>query len=484
MNAPPSRSAHLGLWLLALLAPLPPAARAADLAWVPTPPMNAGRYLHTATLLENGQVLVTGGGDLSTGSLTGLSGAEIYDPATDSWSAASPMSAGRYSHTATLLANGTVLVAGGGCGSDCYLSSAEVFDPATRTWSPVGGLKLPRDRHQTARLPDGRVLVAGGRVTGFGSTSSAEVYDPATRSFTGAAAMATPRQLHTATAGPGGRIVVAGGAPLTDSAEAYDPAAGAWAPIGPMGSRRQDHAACLLADGRVLVSGGRFTFDPFLFPVSSTAEVWGGTSWSATASEMTNPRMQHTATRMPDGLVLVAGGYPFNAFATELFDPASGAWAPGPAMNRPRTNHTATLLPDGRVLVAGAFGGGLVGGDATAEVLTPTEPVGIDVKPGDPTNPVSWQTPSRVPVAVLSSPGFDAPAAVVVSTIRFGRTGTEAPAIHCSADDVNGDRLPDLVCTFSARQAFFVLGDTVGVLRALTTGRVPVVGRDAVRLVP
>lgn len=134
--------------------------------------MASARYLHTAILLTNGKVLVAGG----TNGATYLSSAELYDPFTGLWTNASPMSSARGSHSASLLANGKVLVAGG-FGSTA-LSSAELFDPTTGLWSNVGSMSTTRRSHTAILLANSKVLVAGGSV-GPTSISSTELFVPA-----------------------------------------------------------------------------------------------------------------------------------------------------------------------------------------------------------------------------------------------------------------------------------------------------------------
>ena len=154
-----------------------------NLAFIPTAgaagfananPMGTARHAHTATLLPNGKVLVAGG----QGSSGFVSSAELYDPATGTWTVTGALGNARMGHTATLLANGKVLVAGGGGGG--YLASAELYDPAAGTWTATGALSTARDYHTATLLPNGKVLVAGG----YNSTSpyylsSVELYDPA-----------------------------------------------------------------------------------------------------------------------------------------------------------------------------------------------------------------------------------------------------------------------------------------------------------------
>jgi Bacterial Ig-like domain (group 2)/Galactose oxidase, central domain/HYR domain len=151
--------------------------------WSATGSMTAPRILHTATLLPSGKVLVAGGIP-GTGTLgTPVASAELYDPVFGTWSATGSMTAGRYVHTATLLSSGKVLVAGGAGGAGVILASAELYDPAAGTWSPTGSMTVPRILHTATVLTSGNVLVAGGEVIGAFPVASAELYT--VRSLTG-----------------------------------------------------------------------------------------------------------------------------------------------------------------------------------------------------------------------------------------------------------------------------------------------------------
>jgi hypothetical protein len=338
--------------------------------WTSTGSMASPREGHTATPLPDGKVLVSGG---SSGGY--LATAEVYDSATGTWSATGSMTWLRSSHTATPLPDGKVLVAGGYSGGP--LATTEVYDPATGTWSVVGSMASSRYDHTATTLPDGKVLVSGG-YSGYsgGPRATAEVYDPARGTWSTAGSMASSRYGHTATLLPDGKVLVSGGfgGGYLATAEVYDPATGVWSATGSMASPRLEHTATLLPDGRVLVSGGRTNTHG---DVLATAEVYDPASgtWSAVRS-MASPHYGHTATLLLNGKVLVSGGressYYSNSFrATEVYDPASEiwSWSTAGSMTSPREGHTATLLPNGQVLVSGGYywNGSL----ATVELYTP-----------------------------------------------------------------------------------------------------------------
>jgi N-acetylneuraminic acid mutarotase len=267
---------------------------AGDNGWSVPGNLNDYRAGHTATLLTNGQVLVAGGG---------VSSAELYNPVTGVWTYTGSLVTERSDHTATRLPNGKVLVAGGlnyNGSKYVYLASAELYDPATGHWTATGSLAFARDGHTATLLPNGKVLVAGGGVI------SAELYDPATGHWTATGSLGAARYGNTATLLPNGKVLVAGGATNGSelaSAEMYDPATGHWTATGSLGAARSGHTATLLPNGKVLVVGGNIGV--------SFAELYDPTTgaWSPTGSLGANGPLDHTATLLANGQVLVAGGF-------------------------------------------------------------------------------------------------------------------------------------------------------------------------------
>ncbi len=324
--------------------------------WSATGALATARYYHTATLLPNGKVLVAGG---VNGSGVDLASAELYDPATGTWSATGAVTA-RHVHTATLLPNGKVLVAGG-LGDSGILASAELYDPATGTWSATGALATARYLHTATLLPSGKVLVAGG----FGDSgflASAELYDPATGTWSATGALATERFQHPATLLPSGKVLVAGG--LHDlsgsklaSVELYSPAS-PWTALppapGPIGQM------FLLTDGTVLAHQNDGTSNTsnvcYRLTPGSDGQYASGTWFTNTPiASMNDSRLYYAAHVLKNGRVFVAGGESGtgNKQKAEVYNPVANQWqdvTPTPAHTF--SDASSSILPDGRMLVA------------------------------------------------------------------------------------------------------------------------------------
>jgi hypothetical protein len=272
----------------------------------------------------------------------------------------------RFSHTATMLLNGKVLIAGGMEQNGVWLDSAELYDPAEGRFIAIGKMSTRRAGATATLLPNGKVLIAGGNDGSGKSLASAEIYDPDTNTFSSTGSMSSPRGHAIAVLLQTGKVLIAGGNAAGDddqlaSAELYDPLAGHFLPTGSMRGPRSAFTAVRLKDGRVLVAGGLSGGQYPYHKVEATAEVYDPLTGRFTlTSEMSVPRYKQGAALLPDGKVLIVGGSnedgrQYKYSSTEIFDPRMNAFQPGPRMKFPRFKLLSGVitLKDGRVLIAG-----------------------------------------------------------------------------------------------------------------------------------
>ncbi|MGA8313751.1 MAG: kelch repeat-containing protein [Terriglobales bacterium] len=328
----------------------------------PTGNMSDSRDAHTATLLQSGKVLMAGGDPcLFEGFYyqdCPLSSAELYDPGAGTFASTANMKVTRVFHTATLLSNGKVLVAGG------HDASAELYDPTTATFAATGSMSVGRSAHTATLLANGKVLIAGGQNLS-GTLATTELYDPSGGTFTATGAMAAARAWHTATLLANGNVLIAGGSNSVGdlaTAELYDPTTGSFSATGSMVSKRAFQVATLLSSGNVLVTGGSAGSG-----LLSSAEVYDAVAGSFRATgDMIAARDSHIAVLLANGTVLVAGGSSDfapdgstlvpgdnSAVTAELYNPGSGTFTQTGSMVAARAFPAGVLLQDGRVLVSG-----------------------------------------------------------------------------------------------------------------------------------
>jgi hypothetical protein len=348
-----------------------------DPFFVGTANMVATRVHHTATKLDDGKVLVVGGARESFRKV-----AEVYDPASETFTAgAAEMIFPRRFHTATRLGDGKVLLAGGGSealdsGSLGAQPTAEVYDPVSGEFSAAPSMSLPRVFHTATLLPDGRVLIAGGRSNTNATstaTDSVEVYDPEAGAFSVLPAkMSSARARHTATLLKDGQVLLAGGFDgfgHSSTADRFDPSSGAFTGVSMLAKRGQ-HAAERLSDGRVLIAGGRGDQGAL-----RSAELYDPASgqFSPSGAVLPSDRLIFKANRLDDGRVFISpGGGEKPDDRVYLYEPASDRFSPvGGATMLGCLESEATTLDDGKILLSG----GLVSGEetATAEVFSPAE---------------------------------------------------------------------------------------------------------------
>jgi hypothetical protein len=327
-----------------------------------TDTLDQARNLHTATLLVDGRVLVTGGFD----GTSKLYSCEIYNPETKAWKNTQRMRYSRVLHTATVLDDGRVFVTGGSGHDARSIIWFEAFTPSTETWSTVitagttsTSMHTSRYSHCTTLLPSGRVLITGGYSSRFNDYQRTyEIYDPTTNKCDipdrPAPLMARRRSDHSATLLNDGRVLIAGGFNDQDRyfpyCEIYDPSTDTWSDAAAMRTGRSMHTACLLGDGRVMVAGGYVTQTTN----TVTCEVYDPVAdeWSDIGL-MREVRNRHAAAQLSGTRILVAGNRSTKTTEICTMTGSSGSWAFGEDMFEYRHIQTMTTFSNGVVLIAG-----------------------------------------------------------------------------------------------------------------------------------
>jgi len=334
--------------------------------------LTTGRWTHTATLLGTGKVLVAGGLD-ATGS--SLASTELYDPVTGTFAVAGTMNAARSLHTATSLSDGRVLVAGGG------VASAELYNPTTGVFTITGSMSKARFGHTATLLNDGTVLITGGSGDG-----TAEIFNPTNGTFTATANnMTAARRYHTATLLGNGQVLLAGGEdssvsniPTLSSAEIYDPAKQTFtATNGGLATSRELQTATVVG-GTVYIIGGR-TGSSAGYVFLNSAEVFDpiALTFGVANATLITARTTHTATLLPNGSVLLCGGFGSGGSqsSAELFSAFPPSFIGTGSLVTARYLHTATLLGNGTVLIIGGLNGATASTVlSSAEIYHPAPP--------------------------------------------------------------------------------------------------------------
>jgi N-acetylneuraminic acid mutarotase len=347
--------------------------------WAFTGSLHTSRDGHTATLLPNGTVLVAGG------ELNGQAenSSEVYSASTLSWSAVGNLNVARNNASAVVLPSGSAIVMGG-CTGNCQgatTASSEIYTAVSRSWTSTGNMVSPRAYFGAVLLSTGKVLVAGG-CTAFNAngcsavTARAELYDPNAGTFSATGSMAVARGSFSLTVLPNGKVLAAGGetaaADGLSSCELYDPNTGKWTLVGRLNVARGEHGAILLSTGNVLVVGGNNVNG--VSTVKTELYNYATGKWTLTGN-MNIGRVEFGMVILTNGNVLVSGGTKVTTTtntvlpSSELYNPSTGIWTKTGNLNNARTGHSSTLLTTGSVL--DASGSGATQDLKSAEIYTP-----------------------------------------------------------------------------------------------------------------
>ncbi|HET9780771.1 MAG TPA: kelch repeat-containing protein [Candidatus Dormibacteraeota bacterium] len=414
------------------LAPMTASATAASLTggWTAAGNLSTQRPgPDLSVLLTDGRVLVAGS---SSSDYNGIGNVDLYDPARG-WSTAPSLDGDPMGAVASPLPDGGVLIAGGtpwhggfdGPGPN-PVAAALTWEPGAGAWTAAPSMSIARNNATATALADGRVLVAGGydrKVIQLPNPNqqpfcclqidviplaTTEIFDPIARSWSASGNLAHARYGQLAVGLKGGQVLVVGGQdegqtpnPPTyiASAELFDPATGKWSSAGDIGQPRSGFTLTALADGRALLVGG-VAADHLTVLRSTLVYDPRANVWSA-GPDMKTARTEHATARLNDGRVLVAGGVDYlgRIADSELFDPTTGKWIVAGALGTARSDAAMVALKDGRVLVAGGLGSN--GPLSDAELFDPAG-VGAPASPRIVDGLGSWITRPAVPAATYA----------------------------------------------------------------------------------
>jgi hypothetical protein len=414
--------------------------------WTATGSMSTARFEQFSTVLADGDVFA-GGGQSVTG--TALSSTEIYSPSSGTWFGGPSMSQARIAATAVTLQTGAVLIVGGDTASsdDSGVNTGIVYSPATNTFGDVSNtMSSVRGSLPIAvRLSNGEVLVAGGDDATGTPVATADVYSPETNSFTQVASMNSARNGATGTLLSNGDVLVAGGSatattPLA-SAELYDPTTNEWTPVSnPMSSPREAGCGVGLPDGDVLLAGGVATGTPTQLTTATTDVYNPATNTFTPGPSMDAARALTSCAPLPGGRVLIAGGviFPPSPAApsvdatTDVYDAASNTFSLAGGLPAAEFAGAATALSNGQVLLAGGSAD-IQHGSTAAELFTPT------MVPGPPLA-VSVSSGTGSALVTFAPPASDGGLAIEHYTVRTSTGQIVSTADARSSVDVTGLR--------------------------------------------
>lgn len=384
-------------------------------SWTPLTDMTESRNGHTASMMVNGNILVTGGYD----GTFNLSSAEIYDPATDTWTPTGFMDSVRYQHTSTALDNGKVIIAGGWDGGTHNFKGSQIYDPATGLFTAGPFMTVGRSGHTATKMNDGRVLFVGGYSNEYGNTNVTDIYDPISNTITEAAPLHFGRSYHAAALLGDGRVLLAGGFNpdfgfQMNSVEIYDPVANTWTDAASLTNMRDYCGAAYISDvNKVLVAGGRY-FNGFGYEGMKSAELYdiASNTWSDAADiPQGESYIQlfafYYSNKAPISCVLLPGGTDHSGVGVDLtfsstyaYDVWANNWTEQPMLFNERYAYAGTssmlevFVGDPKVYVTG-------GQDKAVEVFIPatygavenTNPEPVTLFPNPAENEIQFSLP-------------------------------------------------------------------------------------------
>ena len=410
---------------------------------------------------------------------------EFIESISSGWVYVASMTYKRDKLAATTGLDGTIY-AMGGMPSPYYSTDAfEAYDAETDTWSVKSPMPIVRHALAAAAGPDGKIYAIGGFTTGL--TNRVDVYDPATNTWSSGNPMPTARDFPGAAAVDGKIYVIGGGRSSSNGhrVEMYDPSTNAWSTKSPKPSSRWAMGVAV-ADGKIYTIGG--------------AVVWGGTAtttvemydpstdtWS-TKSPMPGPRYRLAAVTGPDGKIYAIGGSDGGGHLVnkvEAYDPKTDTWSGAPYLPSQRWDLAAAVGLDGTIYAIGGYSYNPYGRTNTVLAYSPVRAVNIDIKPGSYPNSINLGSQGNVPVAIFSTPGFDAtnvnPTTVTLEGASVKLKGKGTPM--SSFEDVDGDGLLDIVVHVDTSALQLSSDDTEAILEGETLDGVRIRGTDTIRIV-
>ncbi len=386
--------------------------------------------------------------------------------------------------------NGILYAVGGFTATGFGPNTNEAYDPTTDSWTVLAappGIPVGADAGNNVAVVSGIVYLIGGNASGS-CTDANVAYNPLTNVWVVKASMPTPR-CGVAVVADSGFIYAIGGTDTSGSifystVEVYDPGTDTWGGATPMPTPRQGPGAAVI-NGFIYVAGGRTPAN------ISTLEAYNPSTNSWTTGLAPMPTARSTpATGVIGNVIFVVGGIAdIGIVATnEGYDPSANTWSEFAPMPTARFVANAGVIGGTMYVFGGA--NSTSGALTTNEAFSPTVPVTpvmIEVKPpASAPVTVNPNSQGKIPVAILSSPTFNAVTQVDQTSLTFGATGDEASLAFCDASgqDVNGDGFPDLVCHFNTQAAAFQTGSSNAVLKGRTVSGAPIEGSEAIVIVP